>query len=972
MASTYLFLAMLLGAASSPDLERDFRQPPDAARPWAYWWWLNGNVTEESITRDLEAMKQQGFGGVLMFDARGYHDTYVPPPPSRMDFMSPEWRKHLHFAMTEANRLGLTMSMNLSSCAGTLKGPWDVGDEAPKRLIWTSAVVQGPRRIEVALPQKQPQRFWNGAIVAAKQTDAGAGPAASDDKAAFSDKWEDAQIKSEGKSLVREVVDLTDKVDPQGRLVWDVPDGTWTLLRFAYEVMSGYENDVDVLNPHAVESYFTRMGETIRQDAGPLVGKTFTHFYSVSWEGAVPTWTSGFEQEFEKYRGYSLRPYLPVLAGMTVISDEVTQRFVRDYARSLSDCFLNNCYGKLRDLCHNAGLQIHCESGGPWDRGKLLFTHADQFAFLSRNDMPQAEFWHPWKKDRPQSNARRIAMTAHIYGKPLASTEAFTHMTLHWSAYPAVLKPAADAVFCDGINAFVWHTFTASPEEFGKPGIEYFAGTHLNPNVTWWEQSRAFLRYLARCQYLLRQGQFVADVCCYTSDRNYERWGRSEKWSEKPSLVLPRGFAYDLVNTEVLLDRMSVKDGRLVLPDGMSYSLLVVDLEEDAVVPEVLKKIHELIEQGATIVFGKRRPDKSLGLANYPASDQEVRQLAAELWGGESASASGRGRKIIAGNLEETLHAEKIEPDFVGPWDYIHRRSDDADIYYVSGSGREECRFRVAGKEPELWNPVTGESQDAVCYRSETDGYTTVPITLPNNGSVFVVFRKAAAAPHVFSFQASPGTVELLGRKDERMLARLWKAGRYEFVTGTDQKKLLEIESLPEPVTLTKPWEVRFAKGWGAPETAIFERLVPWNEHSDEGIKYYSGKATYRTTFSLDDRQASQAVRLDLGTVKHVAQVRINGTDLGIVWTDPWAVNATGAVRTGENQLEIDVVNLWVNRLVGDARLPVEKRFTRTNVPLDAKTPGYRGYNADVPLEPSGLLGPVRLLFGADRELRLD
>ncbi len=972
MASTYLFLAMLLGAASQAELERDFRQPPDTAKPWAYWWWLNGNVSEASITRDLEAMKRQGFGGLLMFDARGYHDTYVPPPPSRMDFMSPEWRKHLHFAMTEANRLGLTMSMNLSSCAGTLKGPWDVGDEAPKRLIWTSAVVQGPRRIDVALRPKQPQRFWNAAVVAAKQISGNAPSAASEGELALSENWRDALTTPDGKSKVGEVIDLTDKVDSQSRLVWDVPEGTWTLLRFAYEVMSGYESDVDVLDPRAVESYFTRMGETVRRDAGPLVGKTFTHFYSVSWEGAVPTWTSGFEDDFEKYRGYSLRPYLPVLAGMTVTNDEVTQRFVRDYARSLSDCFLHNCYGKLRDLCHNAGLQIHCESGGPWDRTKLLFTHADQFAFLARNDMPQSEFWHPWKKDRPQSNARRIAMTAHIYGKPLASAEAFTHMTLHWSAYPAVLKPAADAVFCDGINAFVWHTFSASPEEFGKPGIEYFAGTHLNPNVTWWEESRAFLQYLARCQYLLRHGQFVADVCCYTSDRNYERWGRSEKWSEKPSLVLPRGYAYDLINTEVLLNRVSVKDGRLVLPDGMSYALLVIDLEEEAVVPEVLKKVRDLTQQGATVVLGKRRPDRSLGLTNYPASDQEVRQLAAELWEGEPATAVGKGKKIISGNLQATLGSENIRPDFVGPWDYIHRHSDEADIYYVSGTGREECRFRVAGKEPELWDPVTGESRDAVCYRSDADGYTTVPINLPKNGSMFVVFRRTASAPHVTAIQAAPDTVELLGRKNGPIVARIWKPGRYEFVAGEDQKRLLELESLPEPVTLAKPWEVHFAKGWGAPETATFERLAPWNENSDEGIRYYSGKATYRTTFGLDERQASQAVRIDLGTVKHVAQVRVNGTDLGIVWTDPWAVDATGVVRQGENQLEIDVVNLWVNRLVGDARLPAEKRFTKTNVPLDAKTPGYRGYNADVPLEPSGLIGPVRLLFGADREMKLD
>jgi hypothetical protein len=943
-----------------------FREPPMAARPWVYWWWVHGNVTDQSITRDLEAMKRQGVGGLLLFDARGYHDTYVPPPPAPMEFMSPEWRKKLRFAMSEAERLGLEMSMNLSSCAGTLKGPWSVGDDAPKKLLWTSSTVQGPQRIQVELRRDGLPRSWDVAVIAARHDRQPPGKDLSGAAPSLSENWRDVQTKPQDAAPVVEVLSLSNKVDDQGRLTWDVPEGHWTLLRFVCAIMEGYDSDVDVLSARAVEAYFQRMGQAVVEDAGPLVGKTFTHFYSVSWEGAVPTWTLGFDREFLAYRGYALDPYLPVLAGMTVRDAEVTQRFLRDYSRTLSDCFLHNCYARLQELCHRAGLKIHCESGGPWDRNKLLFTHADQFAFLSRNDMPQSEFWHPWSKQ--QTNAKRAAMTAHIYGKPLVAAEAFTHMTLHWSAYPEVLKPAADATFCDGVNRFVWHTFTASPEQFGLPGLEYFAGTHLNPNVTWFEQSRAFLEYLARCQLLLRPGHFVADVCCYTSDRNYERWGRGAKWSAKPSLVLPPGYAYDVINTEVLLDRLSVRDGRLVLPDGMSYQVLVVDLEEPVTEPQVLEKLLDLARQGATIVLGTTRPDKAAGLRDYPACDEQVRRLASELWDAApepTSRAVGSGKVLTARTMDDVLPAERLVPDYTGPGDYIHRRTADADIYFVTGEGSFTGKFRVQGREPELWDPVTGRTREAAWYQIDPDGRIAVPLQLPRNGAVFVVFRQPARPQHLVAVTAPPGSLEIQGRTDTGVQFRGWKSGRYTLETNAQRTAELEVGPLPEPLNLPGPWEVRFAPGWGAPAATTWTQLVPWNEHPDEAIRYFSGRATYRQSFVLDVRPAQHLVRLRLGVVKHIAEVRVNGQPLGVVWTDPWTVDLTGAVRSGNNELEIDVVNLWDNRLIGDARLPPEKRRTKTNVPLDAQTPGHRGYNPDVPLEPSGLLGPVQLEFGA-------
>ena len=910
MGSQALKLVMVLalsGAAwlQAADLEQGFRTVPNADRPWVYWWWLNGNVDEQTITRDLEAIKRAGFGGLLMFDARGYHDdrTHVVAPPSKMEFMGPEWRRMLKFAIRKASELGLEVSVNLSSCAGALKGPWPVGDDAPKRLVWTASQVRGPQRLHCRLPKADEPRFWNVATMAVPQTAASATAAGT---------WQNIAPKPGATPQAVEALDLSDKVDPEGRLTWDVPAGEWTLLRFGCMTIRGHEYDVDILDPQAVEGHFNRMGKAILQDAGPLAPKTLTHFYSVSWEGATPTWTPALEKQFLAHRSYSLRPWLPVLAGFTLKSREASERFLRDYYKTLGDCFRDNFYGTMRRLCHRAGLKWHSESGGPWDRKLASFAEADQLAFLAENDMPQGEFWFTGSPiKRRQDMNRPQAMTAHVYGKRLAASEAFTHMIQHWSAYPAVLKPFADSAFCDGVNHLVWHTFTASPRELGQPGSEYFAGTHINTNVTWFPQAGPLIGYLARCQFMLRQGLFVSDVCTYIGDKPYQHWGRGTNWSERATLRLPRGYAYDLITTAVLMDRVAVKDGNLVLPDGMSYRLLVVDLDDDTVPPRALHKLHSLAQAGAAIVFGQRKPQRTAGLDGYPLCDAEVQRLAAGLW-------------VTAATLPESLAARRILPDFDGPCDYTHRRAGDAEIYFVSGRGAVECTFRVSGKQPEIWDAVSGKTSDAAQWHATDDGRTTVGLSLPENGSALVVFRKPGRAP-----QTAP-----------------------------------RVAPQADEITIGGPWSVEFEPGRGAPKTATFAALIAWDKHPDSRIKFFSGTASYRTTFELTAEKASRPARLQLGEVKCIAQVRLNGKDLGIVWTDPWSVDLTGAVRPGRNELEIAVTNTWVNRLIGDAALPKEKRITKSNVLLrqGARTfKAHQGFASEDPLMRSGLIGPVRL-----------
>jgi hypothetical protein len=928
MTALKLAIALVLCAAvrswavEPVSLDQSFRNVPDEAKPWVYWWWVNGNVDEKTITRDLDAMKQAGIGGLLMFDARGYHDDHIGPVPVKMEFMGAEWRKMLKFAIEKAGTLGLEVSVNLSSCAGALKGPWEVGganfasptNDVPKKLVWTATEIKGPK-FTFELKKPEGRQFWDIGVIGVRHDDA---------PAKLSDKWQDAMPKPGSQPVVTEVVDLTSRVDKQARLTVDVPKGRWTLLRFGYMTMDGdpahagqlvTAHDVDVLDPDAVERHFNRMAKPIMEDAGELAGKTLTHFYSVSWEGAIPTWTRTFEQEFVRRRGYPVRTWLPALAGFTIKKSDESERFLRDYYKTLGECFRDNFYGKMQALCAKAGLKWHAESGGPWNRKLVAFAEADQLSFLGRTDMPQGEFWFtgdPAK--RRQDMNRPQAMAAHIYGKKLAATEAFTHMVQHWSAHPAALKPFGDLAFCDGVNHFIWHTFTASPAEFGKPGIEYFAGTHLNPNVTWFPQARAFLDYLARCQFMLRQGNPVVDVAVYTGDKPYQHWGRGTNWSERATLQLPRGLNYDLVTTEVLVDRMYASGGGgLYCAPGITNRLMVVDLDEEAISPFALRKISSL-RGSVSVVLGTRKPQRALGLANYPQSDKAVQSIADTLWAKPSSFA-------------EAMDARRLLPDFEGPFDWTHRRDGNTDIYFVAGKGTADCTFRVFEKKPELWDPVTGRITAAPTWRFTYDERTAVTLTLPENGSVFVVFRSA------------------------------------------DMPRQSAPPSLPVEMVLDGPWHVSFEHGRGAPASATFEQLIAWDKHSDDDIKHFSGTATYKKTFELTKEQAKKSVRLQLGEVKCIAEVRLNGKDLGVVWTAPWSVDLTGAVKPGKNEVEIEVTNTWVNRLIGDAGLPENKRITKTNVrflPEPAKR-SFQGFSPKDPLMTSGLIGPVRLEFDPAR-----
>lgn len=974
-----LALAVWLSASGGPlaadelTLEQGWDHPPVSGRLRAYWWWLNGNVTQAALTRDLEEMKRMGWGGALICDADGASQDGNDPVRHGPDFLSAEWRALFQHALREADRLGLEMSLNIQS-GWNLGGPPVTADDAAKKLVWSEVVVQGPANLSVRLPEpRQRDGYYRDLFVSAypiksqgmpdqprNAQNADLLPSGADGTSPVTtarrppiQNWEQKAVyralhfsapdttpllvdapaePGEEDTQQAQVLDLTAKLDEAGTLRWEVPEGAWQILRFGCTIgdhsrvstssdgWKGYA--LDVLDAGAFQRYWAAVVEPLLADAGPWAGRTLKYLHTDSWEVEAINWTPTLREEFRKRRGYDLLPFLPVLAGRIVDSRPVSNRFLHDFRRTLGDLAIDHHYRLFRDGAHRHGLQIHPESGGP---------HAvpvDAQQCLGFNDVPMSEFWAwSWRHrvgDRNRFFCKQPASAAHTYGRRLVAAEGFTTIGPHWQETVwDNLKPAFDKALCEGMNLLFWHAFVCSPEAEGMPGIQYFAGTHFNPNSTWWAKSGPFIAYINRCQWMLQQGLFVADACYYYGDHvpNFAQLKMSD-----PAEILP-GYDYDVITADALLTRATVRAGRVVLPDGMNYRLLVLP-ERPAISLPVLRKVKELVEAGATVVAS--RPEEATGLTGFPQCDTEVSRLAEELWGPVEGGKGngrpvGRGRIVSGKTAREVLLADGVRPDFEfsaehadAMLDFIHRRDGDAEIYFVANRSNRwesaQCTFRVSGKAPELWDPVTGEHRFAPAYQV-VDGRIVLPLDFPPCGSWFIVFRHPVAAH-----------------------------------PATAPSNSLRFESQGE---LSGPWTVRFDPKWGGPPSVQFDKLIGWTERPEPGIKFYSGTATYVKTFDLPAalRDSGQPVYLDLGHLRELAEVRVNGKSLGILWAPPFRVDVSHAVKPTGNRLEVDVVNFWPNRIIGDQSLPNEERRTRTNV---------RKLTKDTPLMESGLLGPVR------------
>jgi hypothetical protein len=833
-----------------------------------------------------------------------------------------------------------------------------------------------------------------------------------------------------------QVIDLSDKLDREGFLDWDVPPGIWTVLRFGHTT-TGSINDpppkegmgleCDRLSKRAIEVQFAALLEKLLADQAVLGTKSLAMTHIDSWECGSQNWTAELPKEFQKKYGYDLLPYLTVLTGRAVESREVSERFLWDLRRLIADMLLENYAEHMREIAHQHGLTLSIEAYGA---GPL-----DEIAYGGRADVPMSEFW--LGKEREVFNRNKeMSSSAHVYGKPVLAAEAFTSTPFNakWQNHPFRLKPMGDLAFTQGVNRFVMSMCSLQPWIDRKPGMTVGPwGTHYVRTNTWWEQSRAWHSYLARCQALLQMGSFVGDVA-YLGDENAPN-ALPNRESVNPAM--PTGYDFDVIPPEVLLkETTNTKEGQLLLENGLSYRILVLPSGR-TMTPILLRKIKELVTAGAVLVGP--RPVSSPSLKNYPQCDREVQELAEELWGACDGSSilenrCGDGMIIWGKTLEEVLGELKIPPDLTcleatvgAEIRYIHRHIGEDDVYFIASGVPEArrflCTFRTRGKRPELWWPDTGRIEPVVVFREQvpegafiTSGEqqrgTVIPLNLPAYGSVFVVF-KASEEPltdHVVSIlregvevsgltpklvsettlQHEFDTTEVKRGDGQGYLLETACTGTYELRTAQRRVMRGQVPALPAPWLVEGGWELEFPKGLGAPERINLDRLISWTEHPTTGVKYFSGTATYRRNLEVPARMIGKewALYLDLGRVSVIAEAKLNNQDLGILWKPPFSVDITDVLRAGMNELEVSVVNLWPNRLIGDEHLPSDCDWVVPKIAymgwgealdrwpqwlLDNKPSPtgriafttWKHWAKDDALLESGLLGPVRIVARA-------
>jgi hypothetical protein len=808
------------------------------------------------------------------------------------------------------------------------------------------------------------------------------------------------------------LVDLSASTSPEGMLEWDVPPGLWTVLRFAC-VPNGRSNhpapaggeglESDKLSREATAAHFARSLDPVIADVGNNAGSALAATHIDSWEIGFQNWTPKFRAEFRGRRGYDPLPFLPAVTGRIVGSREQSERFLWDMRRTIADLLADNYAGELANLAHQHGMQLSIEAYSSLGSGPF-----DDLLYAAKADVPMSEFWlDDGALDR--LSLKSMPSAAHTGGKPIVAAEAFTSTAAFakWQEHPFSLKPLGDAAFCQGINRLIFHQYTHQPWLERAPGLTLGPfGVHYDRTETWWEQARAWHQYLARCQFLLQQGLFVADICYLTDEGAYTSPPTPDQLQPRP----PAGHDYDLATAETVLTRMSVKDGRLQLPDGMNYGLLVLPPNR-RMTPKLLAKIKELVEAGATVLGA--RPIRSPSLTGYPQCDNEVVRLADELWGpcdGKAVKehALGKGKIVWGLSLEEVLRRTATPQDLQQVTQlpgyalrYIHRRTETADIYFVANPNASmpraagapstdptvaECRFRITGKQPEIWHPDTGQLEKPAIWH-EADGMVTLPIPFEPAGSLFVIFRESSRGLDPIlraTMNGRPVTWLNVSHAPSGQIDLLSdRAGLYRFQCASGRTLAAEIKPPPAPMPVQGPWELSFPPHLGAPDRVTLERLISWSNHTNPGVKYFSGTASYKklvsvpSTFLAADRQ----VYLDLGKVQVIAEVSVNGVDCGVLWKPPFVADISKVLKAGDNLVEIKVVNLWPNRLIGDEQLPDDCRWLPAQSDggqglaewprwlLDGKTnpsgrvtfTTWKHWAKDSPLLDSGLLGPVTL-----------
>ncbi len=715
-----------------------------------------------------------------------------------------------------------------------------------------------------------------------------------------------------------QVIDISDKLDAGGTLAWNVPEGEWTVMRFGM-VPTGTTNspsapqgkgyEIDKASRKIARFHYDNYVGELLERVPEENRSALKYVIADSYEQGSQNWTDGFEQRFEEKFGYNPKKYLPVFAGKVVNSIEESNRFLWDLRRAVADAVAYEYVGGLCEVCNENNLKLWLENYGHWGFPSEFLMYGGQ------SNLVGGEFWN--EGTLGDIECKSASSAAHIYGKPVTSAEAFTAAGKAFQRHPAMLKKRGDWSFTEGINHFVLHLYIHQPDDKRVPGVNAWFSTEFNRHNTWFKQSKTWIEYLRRCQHMLQQGKYVADVCYFIGEDAPMMTG-----ARNPEL--PEGYSYDYINAEVILDRLTVKDGKFVLPDGTSYSVMVLP-PTPTMRPELLAKIKQLVNQGG-VIFG-RAPEKSPSLNNYPECDSRVKELAEKLWGAKKEEGSGikkygGGYVVDELDLKTTLESLSIYKDVDinsdHPVLWTHRSMLEMEIYFLANQGETEVdfvpSFRVKGMKPQLWDAVTGEIRSLNEY-TEKDGRIEVPIKMLPHQSWFVVFTN------------NDGNIG------------------NGFVKNFPEFKQIQ--------TIDNEWKVDFQnKAIGPKPPVKFGSLTDWSLSDNYKIKYYSGTAIYETSFELNSIPENDELFINLGNVSVMARVKLNGIDIGGTWMTPYRLKATKYLKKGANKIEVEVVNLWRNQLIKDKKLPKKERYTWHLVD-DIKE--------DEELHSSGLLGPVTI-----------
>ncbi len=965
------------------DLKMAFADPPATSFPGVYWYFMDGNLSKEGMTKDLESMKAAGINNLVFLEVG------IGVPRGPVDFMSPAWQDLFVHAVREAERLEISIRMGAGPGWCGSGGPWVPASEAMQHLVFSETTIAGGKTVEIDLPVPEQRStvwhtmedpFYRDVVVYAVPERFRPVIADINEKALFErDPYSsEPNVKPYITSRVdypadpsaeilspSDIINVSAFMTQEGRLIWNAPEGNWTIIRMGNRVTGASTRpspepviglEVNKLNAKAFENHLKNYTDILLEKTEPRkAGVGWTGFHMDSWESGAQNWTEGLPDEFRSRRGYDPEPYLLSYTGRAIFSVEITERFLWDLRKTCQELLLENHVEFALDYAHKNGLELTIE---PYD-----MNPAGDLDLGSYADVIMAEFWSKGYGFETAYAVLEATSISHITGLAEVGAEVFTaNGSEAYQNYPGSMKDQTDWALALGVNRFVYHTFAHKPlgEEF-LPGMTMGPiGVHWNRGQTWWPMVGDYHRYVSRYSHMMQQGQAVSDILYLTPEGAPMVFTPpTDALEENGAIPDKKGYGFDGCSPKMLMERAEVQNGRISFPGASTYRLMVLP-NFQTMTPELLEFIGQLIGEGATVIGSPIM--KSPGLTNFPQCDRQVSELSRQIWGDLKIPEQiqerdyGKGKLFWGGALSDLsdtslypsyestagiLRKMNVEEDFTSENNsirYGHRRTNDVDIYFIANRTdapqKVHCTFRATGI-PEIWNGITGHSRPVSRYSVE-NGLTTIPMEFHPFESFVVTFSKS----------------------------------QNSFVEPTDESNFASYSKL---LDIGGPWMVSFDPRFGGPESIEFTGLMDWTSHSLRGIQYYSGIATYKKSFTMKDLPSGDYI-MNLGTVHDIARVRLNGQDLGVVWCSPWEINITRALRTGENVLEIEVANRWINRLLGDTQEP--DRNVR-KVKFDNGMLGGKEYDAgrftfSIPggvnptrykeTLPSGLLGPVSIL----------